>query len=374
MQEKKLHIIAFDNPEPPVYGGVIDVFYRIRTLFKEGVKINLHIWEYNDKKEVGKLKEWCEEIHFYPRNTGFSAHLSLKPYIVQSRISERLMGNLLGDDIPILFEGIHSCGVLSDSRLSNRKKLVRIHNIEHFYYSHLFKNENNLLTKAFFLVESIKLKLFENQLSSADYLFGISGSDTEYLKEVFPKEKVIHLPGFHPNEGLSCVSGKGEYILYHGNLEVSENIKAAHFLIENVFSKIDKPVIIAGRNPNQSLYKAIKGLKNIRIVPNPTHQEMESLVKEAQLHLLYTFQDTGLKLKLLNTLFQGRHLLVNTKMLKGTSLEEACSIANDAEALIARIKELFGLEFTIDDIKRREAILGERYSNLLNVGRLIEVL
>ncbi len=37
---------------------------------------------------------------------------------------------------------------------------------------------------------------------------------------------------------MQCKPGKGNYILYHGNLSVSENYNAALWLIENVFSKI----------------------------------------------------------------------------------------------------------------------------------------
>ncbi len=37
-----LHIIAFDIPFPPDYGGVIDVYYKIKTLSEAGVRIHLH--------------------------------------------------------------------------------------------------------------------------------------------------------------------------------------------------------------------------------------------------------------------------------------------------------------------------------------------
>ncbi len=374
MQNKSLHIISFDNPEPPVYGGVIDVFYRIKALYHQGIKITLHIWEYKQKTKIEELQQWCEKIYFYPRKMNLSTHLSIRPYIVQSRISESLLENLLKDNKPILFEGIHSCGQLNDTRIAKRKKIVRIHNIEHFYYYHLYSNEKTLLKKAFFLLESLKLRLFEKQLKHANYLLAISKNDFTYLENKFPQQKTILLSGFHPNEQISSAVGRGEYILYHGNLEVSENSKAALFLIKTVFSNISLPIIIAGRNPKPALYEATKNHKNIKIVANPTQEEMEDLVKNAQLHLLYTFQDTGLKLKLLNTLFQGRHLLVNKKMLAGTDLDKACHIADKEEDLILKIKKLYSINFTKEDINRRESILGKRYSNTSNILNFIELL
>jgi hypothetical protein len=374
MQNKKIHIICFDNPEPPIYGGVIDVFYRIKALYNQGIKITLHIWEYNQKTKIEKLQQWCEKVYFYPRRMSLSTHLSIKPYIVQSRISDSLIENLLKDNNPILFEGIHSCGQLNDTRLAMRKKIVRIHNIEHFYYHHLFSNEKNILKKTFFLIESLKLRLFEKQLKHASYLLAISKNDFTYLENKFPYQETILLSGFHPNEQMSSPLGRGKYILYHGNLEVSENNKAALFLIENVFSKIPIPVIIAGRNPKPTLYEASKDHKNIKVVANPSQEEMENLAKNTQLHLLYTFQDTGLKLKLLNTLYQGRHLLVNKKMLAGTDLDRACHIADDPKTLILKVKELYNIDFTIEDIKKREVILGKRYSNSFNILNFIKLL
>ena len=35
--DQHLHIISFDIPWPPNYGGVIDVFYKIKTLSEAGV-------------------------------------------------------------------------------------------------------------------------------------------------------------------------------------------------------------------------------------------------------------------------------------------------------------------------------------------------
>ena len=37
--QKTLQIVIFDNPCPPDYGGVIDVFYKIKALKALGVRI-----------------------------------------------------------------------------------------------------------------------------------------------------------------------------------------------------------------------------------------------------------------------------------------------------------------------------------------------
>ena len=46
LENKKLHLISFDVPFPANYGGVIDVFHKINSLHKIGVKVILHCFQY----------------------------------------------------------------------------------------------------------------------------------------------------------------------------------------------------------------------------------------------------------------------------------------------------------------------------------------
>ncbi|NJN76927.1 MAG: hypothetical protein HC803_00210 [Saprospiraceae bacterium] len=70
------------------------------------------------------------------------------PYIVKSRINDDLFNNLSKDNFPIIFEGLHSCGMLA--RFDERLKIVRMHNIEWQYYEHLAKKEKHFLKRLFF--------------------------------------------------------------------------------------------------------------------------------------------------------------------------------------------------------------------------------
>ena len=54
-------------------------------------------------------------------------------------------------------------------------------------------------------------------------------------------------------------------------------------------------------NPPASLLKTAAPYPNIHIEANPSEEQMNDLIHNAQIHALITFQATGLKLKLLNT-------------------------------------------------------------------------
>jgi hypothetical protein len=368
-----LHIISFDIPFPANYGGVIDVYFKIRALHLAGVRIHLHCYEYN-RQPAMELDQYCESVHYYPRNTGLSASIGVKPYIASSRMSQDLVNNLLNDQYPILFEGLHTCGIMQDERLKGRLMIYRESNIEHHYYFHLFKAEKNPVKKLFFLTESLRLKFFQKILNHASVMLAVSGDDASYLSAAFPAKSVVFLPSFHPNDVVQILPGKGTYALYQGKLSVPENSAAAEFLIKRVWEDSFPVLYIAGLDPPDWLTKLASKHANIRIVQNPENDVMSRLICEAQVNIMVTFQPTGLKLKLLNALFNGRFCLVNTDMVAGTSLSELCSIADTPSDLKKEVQRLFSMEFTQNHIDKRKELLLKNYSNQENCKLLMKIL
>ncbi len=371
MPENHLHIIAFNIPYPANYGGVIDVFYKIKALHKAGIKIHLHCYQY-DRPESTELNKYCESVDYYPRKTGIAAQFSTKPYIVESRQSDELLKDLIDDGYPILFEGLHSCFYINHYALQGRLLIYRECNIEHDYYYNLYKSEKKIVRKTFFLIESLKLQMYEKHLRYSNKMMVLSETDRDYLAKKFPDKEVVYLPGFHGNTEVKSLEGKGKYALYHGNLSVSENALAAEFLIKEVFNDINIPLKIAGLNPAESLKKLIARNRNVELIPNPSQAEMEALIANAQINVLITFQATGLKLKLLNTLYNGRWMLVNSKMLAGTGLESLCEIADEPVLMKQKLISLFTSEFDQSQLISRVEILQKRFSDDVNAKKLIE--
>ncbi len=365
-----LHIIAFDVPYPANYGGVIDVFYRVKALSEAGVKVHLHCFEYG-RGEQEILKRY-HEVKYYKRDTSFIKQLSLTPFIVNSRRSEALVQDLLKDDYPILCEGLHTTAVLLDKRLKNRKIYVRAHNVEHDYYNGLGDTENCGWKRLFYHAEARKLRRYEPVLKKAAGIFAISQKDADYFSKRY--QNVMVVPGFNAADSVCSETGRGDYVLYHGNLSVRENEDAAKWLIENVFSELDMACIVSGLNPSDNLKKLAEKYSNVTLVANPDDAEMIDLLRQAQVNILVTNQPTGLKLKLLNALYNGRFCLVNSDMVKGTSLESLCVVADEPEEMIAEIKRLMEEDFTEDDIDERDAQMRQLYDNESNAQKIVEAI
>lgn len=365
-----LHIISFDVPYPANYGGVIDVFYRVKALSEAGVKVHLHCFEYGRGEQ--EVLNRCHAVKYYKRDTSFAKQLSLTPYIVNTRCSEALIQSLLKDDYPILCEGLHTTAVLLDKRLKDRRIYVRAHNIEHDYYRGLGCSEHWGWKKLFYFAEAWKLKRYEPVLKKAAGIFAISQKDAEYFAKRYTN--VVLVPGFNASDSVCSETGRGAYVLYHGNLSVRENEEAAKWLIENVFSELDLHCVLAGLNPSEKLKKLADKYSNVTLVPNPEDAEMIDLLRQAQVNLLVTQQPTGLKLKLLNALYNGRFCLVNSDMVKGTSLEDLCVVADEPAQMIAEIRRLMEEDFTENDIEARDNHMRQLYDNEANARRIIEAI
>ncbi len=368
--EKHINIISFDVPYPADYGGVIDIFYKLKAFHEAGIKVHLHCFEYG-RKPQDALKKICASVNYYPRKTAKSLLFNTLPYIVLTRTSESLKKNLLKNNYPILMEGLHSTFLLNDKDFQKRKIIVRTHNIEHDYYENLAKVEHHIFKKYYFLNEAGKLKKYESVLKNASAIGAISPNDTNYLAKQF--KNVHYIPAFHPNENISVEEGRGNFVLYHGNLAVGENNEAALYLIQKVFNKLPYRLVIAGSKPSAELIKAAKGKQNIELRDDLTPLQIHKLIHQAQCNVLPTFQATGIKLKLLSSLFAGRFCIVNKAMVENTGLESLCIIANTPEKMKEKIKGVMSKDFPKREIEKREKALLENFSNRKNAEKIIRL-
>ncbi|MCK5705555.1 MAG: hypothetical protein KAI29_30605, partial [Cyclobacteriaceae bacterium] len=323
MQAKYLHIVSFNIPFPADYGGVIDIYYKIKALHHAGVHIILHCFEYG-RQTSKELEDLCFKVYYYHRKSGLNYFLKTDPYIVVTRVSNSMPNNILKDSFPVLFEGIHTTGMLNRCKEANNKTIVRAHNIEHDYYHKLARTEKNLFKKLFLRTESRKLKHYEGELEHADFILGIAKHETTYFSGKFGN--AVFVPAFHRFDEVTSKPGNGDYILFHGNLGVPENSEAFLELARGSLSKTTIPVVVAGKNPSKRFLKKLARYTHIRIVPNPSDSELDKLVQNAHVNLLQTSQATGIKLKLMHALFAGRHCLVNPQMVEGTGLQKLCYV------------------------------------------------
>lgn len=370
---EKLHVISFDVPYPANYGGVIVVYNQLLAWKAIGVKVILHAYKYGDRKQQEHLESICHQVHYYERATGWRASISHLPYIVNSRKSESLLNRLSLDDYPIFFEGVHTTAWIGHRSLNKRKKALRMHNVEWKYYESLQQLGENIWKRFYYNQESRRLKAYDEKvLEHVDVLFTISEKDQDYYQSLH--EHCYYLPAAH-GVAFEVREGTGAYFLFHGKLSVEDNKKAALLLMEEVFAGTKYNFVIAGLDPDKSLIEAAAKHANVEVIANLSQPDLKSLIQDAQANILYTFQDNGIKLKLLHALHLGRHCIVNTEMVSNTNdLASLCEIGASIAEMKDLVEKVDRQPFTKHKIEQREEILKKEFNNQSNTKKALEIL
>ncbi len=371
--EKHLHIVCLNVPYPVDYGGVFDLFYKLPAMQAAGINIHLHCFDYG-RGEQEELNKYCVSVNYYRRNEGHKSISSTLPYIVASRKNEELLTNLLYDDYPIFMEGVHCTYLLNDERFAKRRKFVRIHNVEYQYYQDLYQSSTSPFKKIYYWRESNLLKKYEaSMVNKATAFWGVTHKDVAYYRNNYNCKTIDYLSLYlPPNWEVKGLSGMGNYCLYQADLSIDANEKAAIWLLEKVFSKIEVPFVIAGKNPSEKLQRLAHLHLHTCIVINPSEKEMQDMIAKAHVNILPSYHSTGIKLKLINALYNGRHCLVNTATVDGSGLEALCHIANTTDEFINTINELQKLSFKNDDLEAREIALKGMFNNDFNAQQQVK--
>lgn len=373
MTDKHLHIVTHDVPWPADYGGVVDLFYKLKALHEQGVNIHLHCFT-QGRPPQDELKKYCSTVNYYQRKNNIGRFSFRLPFIVNSRVDTQLITDLQNDDHPVLLEGIHCTYYLNNGSLTNRKVVVRLHNAEFEYYHQLAGHEKGIFKKLYFSHESRLLKKYEKAVAGKATFLAVSKQDADTYQRIFHAADIHYLPVFLPYTMAGGKEGKGCFCLYHGNLSINENEEAAIWLLQNVFNKLNSPFVIAGKDPSKKLQQLAHQQQHTCLVVNPSQEEMQDLIAKAHVHVLPSFNNTGIKLKLLNALFNGRHCLVNKAGVTGSGLEEFCHTAEDPVVFQNKIEELYQLPFTEQEIQQRQGLLQTIYNNEINARRLMTFL
>ena len=363
----KLDIVSFAVPHPPVYGGVIDVFYRLKALAQLGVRIHLHAFTYADSQPSDTLLEYCETVHYYERSRSLLALRHGTPFIQATRNSDELIQALTGHAGPVLFEGLHTCGILQDPRLDQRPGYVRMHNIEWQYYSGLGAAAAPGIWRWYYKRESGKLKKHEQvALRKAKAIFAISRSDTDYFARL--NFDARFLPAFHPYQAVSVNTGRGEYVLYQGDLSLRDNASAA-LTIAQVCQDLGFPCVIAGRRPSASAIRKLERFENTTLRFDVSNDEMLDLMHRAHVHVVESGIAAGFKIKLIASLFTGRFVVARNTLLDA-GLEPVIHSFGSDDELRSRLRYVVEKDATEEDIALRNQVLLPRFSNSANAELL----
>jgi len=370
VNSKILHIVSFDNPYPPNYGGRIDVFYKIKALKALGCSITLHCFLKNGETLHDELLKHVEKVHTYPFQHRWYNFLSLTPYSVLCRKNNLLLKRLKTGNETVLFEGLKS--TYGFESLTN-PCFLRLHNKEDDYYYGLFKSESNFFKKIIYWTEALKYRAYQNKINKFKGVFSLSKAETRWTSTL--NKNTAYVPVFHGNEKVEIPLSRGAYAMYHGDLTSPDNFKTALFLID-VFNELANfQLLIAGNLTEADFKKKMnQGQAQVKYHQIQSFNDLKSLLQKAQIHISWSFQQSGTKLKALNALMNSKFNIINPNVIDDEQLHRICMVCHSKEDLKEAVINLYTQKFTIENLQERIKIMQIRYSDERNARLLMETL
>ncbi len=369
---KQLHIISFNYPYPPSYGGIIDVYYKIKALSDLGIKIHLHCFidQIPGKIDV-EIKEITENVFFYKKKKNPLLYFSGTPFAAAIRNSEVLLKNLERDKAPILFEGLQTAHIIQFLKDNNHKLYLRYHNNETEYYKGLSLSEKNLFKKIIYRIESLKYIRYQKKLlKKFEAVFCLSEKEYKEVETYSENAQLIHI--FHGNQSVKQLNKKGNYFLFHGDLTTADNKRALNETIDLFKTLPQYQLVVASDRASEDIKRKISEVANISLTPIQTTEKLHHLLENAHGNILVSYQNSGTKVKLFNTLYNSRFVIINGNITDDPVLTGLCLYGADINEI--RQKIITSAEKDYDAAENRKEILEKTHSDKAKAEEIVKII
>lgn len=369
---KEFHIISFNYTYPPSYGGIIDVYYKIKALSDLGIKIHLHCFVDQIPSTIDReIKEITENVFFYKKKKNPLLYFSGMPFAAAIRDSKALLKNLEKNKAPILFEGLQTTRIIRFLKENNQKLYLRLHNNEAEYYKGLSGSEKNLFKKIIYTIESLKYTGYQKKLlKKFETVFCLSEKEYKEVETYSGNAHLIHI--FHGNELVKGLDKKGKYFLFHGDLTTADNKRALNETIGLFKTLPQYQLVVASDRASEDIKSKISAVENISLTPIETTENLYRLLEAAHANILISYQNSGTKVKLFNTLYNSRFVIINGNITDDPVLTNLCLYGADMSQIRQQI--ITSAEKDYHDTEKRKEILENTHSDKTKAEEIIKLI
>ena len=328
----KLIWIAPECPYPANTGGRVGIWKRIEYLSKNN---DIYLYCITDNltedQYVGKMKEYCKDVHLYSRINLHKALFSsiANPYPAVSRWNlnmkkdisytyDMLVPDFVIVDLPQML------GVLTEKILMSNKIVLNQHNIEYQSLESIASSFNNRLKRLIYKIVSKQMKLYEDKIyntySIKLYSF-VSICDKEFFEKKYFITNTKHVPVGAELKFDKEIKKDCHKMIFVAKMSYPANEDGALWLIDNVWNYVkeeipDAELYLVGKNPSDRLKS--KYSKNNGIIITGTVESIEKYYEMCNLVVVPIMTGGGVKVKLLEALGHGKIVITTTKGLEGT--------------------------------------------------------
>lgn len=332
---KKILIVCHDSPYPPIHGGRMDMWNRIKGFAKLGLKIQLIYWydsklpEDNDKKVMYEFVDNIIEVHRKMSITDLLHH-KYPPRMMSCKVK--------GTQFDELMQSVQQfnpdCvwldawyGFLVAKKISHSLQIpliYRSHNVEFKYLQQLHNDAVGLLKFKLFL-NVIRMKGVELEVrTKSDFVYDISQTDNNTWKIEAPLLKSdVLLPTWLPSEEIVTNDNPSSVpdidILFVGNLNNPSNVSGLKWFVASVLETVRSHIgkittVFAGSNPSEEI-QSLCNQYSVECVPNP--ENVFDYYKRARVIINPQLEGSGISLKMVELLLTSKPVVTTTVGVRG---------------------------------------------------------
>jgi len=353
-------------PYPPSSGGQVRSYNLLKNL---GKRHQIHLFSLikseEEKKYIGKLKEFCHEVQVFERppkpwslknilRTGFGVY----PFLVIRNLSPQEKWALSKKLSSEKFDLIHAETFYVMPHIPPTKTPILLvdQTVEYKVYQHFVDTFHYWFLRPLLYLDVAKLKFWEKRFwEKANKVVAVSESDKQEMLSLSPGLDVEIIPNGAGEDLFKLWNGsprerKKPIILYQGNFFWLQNIEAAEFLAKKVFPLIkekikDASCWIVGQEAQDKIgHLAGEG---IRIIDLKTDEvaAVKKAYGEATVFLAPLFGPGGTRLKILGAMAAGVPVVTTQIGIMGIAAQngEEALIENSpqgmAKAIIRLVKD-----------------------------------
>lgn len=257
---------------------------------------------------------------------GYSGSLSKKDI-------KRILQLIRTQDIKCVFCDVSLFGILVrkiKNKFENVKIVVNYHNCEAKYFGDMFK------TKGLLYYPIYRAAVYNEKLSIkyADFHVLLSEEDRKEL-EITTAYCIIPATLQDIYLDRLDLDKEDEYILFVGSPQYA-NIEGAKYLIDKIAPRINKKIVIVGRNMTNYFKVDNKNIKIYDFV-----DDLQFIYKNASAFIAPLFYGSGVKIKVAEAFMYGKKVLGTSLAFFGYDLNTAnVDICNNEEQFISAINKL----------------------------------
>ena len=323
---KKMKILVVSGffPYPPVFGGAIDVWERIKGLNVLGCTVDLVVTDKVNptQQQLQILKQHIRHFFFVRRKNHISQMFGNLPLQLLSRKNLSVVEINQDYDLVIL-ESEFCWPVTLNKSITYKNIAVRVHNVESHYFKMLGKSSDSFKEKIYYKIEAAKIrKLSALVFSKADRLWFISKNDLDS----------VNLPGksrfmpFPINETFVKPDIKeGNNVVFMGSLFMQNNLFGLDWYLKNVHPYLTEAVknyhfyIIGSlKEEDAGILAKYGGLPHVSLVINTPC--LKSFYSKASVFVNPMLHGSGVKVKSVNALVNGVPLVSTAVGAEGIGL------------------------------------------------------